>query len=248
MEKIHLAVSGDMATLFTPGRFNEATTVHFDPRDDARRIAKQIGEGLSVVFWKKKLVMAANFRRTLVRIVNADACRPRFWPLANTKKVPDVAALEIVSSAFPLTAGFDFENFTYDVSLFDGSRYFCCGLPVYLCQLLADIGTRLTGWGHYIDRIDTIEHLMFVEFARGIAKRIIVFPQEKGYRLLTCEEGLPSNAFYISRHPTRCIEDFCRLFGANNEKGYELMLIYFGHGADVHENIFERMIEWQSRR
>ena len=197
MKEVFLLISESGACLFSPPL--NRSHVRFDIGDAARDIAKQIEEGLGIVFKGKKLVLAANSKKTLIRV--ADVQEFGYKRGFMRGKISGSDAWDVIKSVFPIGTSINEDTFLFDISLFGDKKYVCFGLPVFLCEKFAEIGKELAGSIHRVSRLETVENLVFAQHSRG--SEIVIFPQDGGLRVLAVKDGLPENAFFISNHPDR---------------------------------------------
>ena len=250
MKEIFLAVSSLGACLLAPDGFDDVAHVSFDAKCAPADIANIIKEGLDYNFKGKKLVLAANYKQTIIRITNRELSRKR-WLFS--KKISDGDAWDIIKSVFPIGPNINEDTHLFDISLFEGKKYVCLGLPITLCEFLAEIGKELTGSFHKISRIETIEHLLFVKHCRGSGlapqaghaadkehNKVLVFPQDGGLRVLVVQDGLPENAFFISNHPNRREAEFECILDGIGERGEICISSFIPFGAEF-------CLEWVSK-
>lgn len=224
MSGMCLAVSGKKASLFKPGKFDEARHIDLDGKLDARSCAESIRQGFGYSFRNKKLVVAANFERTSIRIAGFTK-KGFLW-----RSLPKKDAWELIQAVFPFGAGINGDSHVFDVSMF-GGKYFCCGLPAFLCEFLTALGTELTGSVHRLAGIETLEHLVYrheLEIKKSPRNKLIVFPQESGYRLLFARDGLPEEVFFVTNHHERRLDELKCVTDAIGTRGYELRILHFG--------------------
>ena len=222
MKEVFLAVSGCGACLFSDGKALDKTFVPLDPEGTAEDIAKQIKEGLKFDFRRKKLVLAANSKKTIIRVVDANDFSHKRGYFG--KKITDGDAWEVVKSVFPFGPSINEDTHLFDISLYGDNKYVCFGLPIDLCEKYAQIGKELTGSLHRVIRLETIENLIFAWHMNNSG--IVVFPQDDGLRVLTVEEGLPKNAFFISNHPDRREAELERILACHGDKKAVYMLSF----------------------
>ena len=207
MKDVFLAVSYSGAWTFLPDKFEALAFVPLDDVFAAADIAKRIKEKIGLEFRGKKLVIAASYKKTIIRVADAREFNHKRGFLR--KKIAGGDAWEVIKSVFPFGHAINEETHLFDVSLFGNKKYVCYGLPVDLCENLAEIGKELTGSLHKVSRLETIENLMFAKIVSG--SKIVIFQQDDGFRVLAIKDGLPENAFFISNHPDRREAEFERI-------------------------------------
>ena len=218
MSVMCLAISGDMASLFAPGKIEEARHVEIN---DLNECADSIKRGFGHDFRKKKLLVAANFEKTLIRVA---PCRKR--------RTSSRDAWELLKCVFPFGATINEDSHVFDVGTFS-SKYFLCGLPAGLSELLTKIGVELTGSIHYVVAIESVEHMIYRQELGDAANKLIVFPQENGFRLLFAQGGLPEDVFYVKNHPVRRLDELKNIIDTMGAWEYELKILPFGCESEL---------------
>lgn len=213
MKEIFLLISDGGVCTFLPDETFALVYAPIDLIGSASDIAEQIEDGLGLDFRGKKLVLVANCKKTIVRIADAQMLSGRGL---FRRKMSDSDAWEVIKSVFPIGPSINEETHLFDISHFGKSRYVCCGLPVDLCEKLAEVGKELTRNIHKVRRLETIENMMFAKHC--FEDKIIVYPQDDSFRVLTVRDGLPENAFVISNHPDRREAEFERILACLGEK------------------------------
>jgi len=124
----------------------------------------------------------------------------------------------LVQENFPLGNLLNENTHIFDGCLFKnnmGKRCFLmAALPKAVSETIAEAGIEKWGSAYKIQRLDTIEHLLFRHYAKLAnktkdenGKRIktprpqwVIFPQGMGFKILFINEGLPNSVHYISNH------------------------------------------------
>ena len=197
MKEVFLVVSDSGASTFLPDKFETSAHVLLDGAFVAADVAKRIKEKIGLDFGRARLVIAASYKKTIIRVAQMREFNHKRSFLR--KKIAESDAWEVVKSVFPFGHAINEDTHLFDVSLFGNKKYVCYGLPVDICENLAELGKELTGSLHKVSRLETIENLMFAGMCNG--SRIVIFPQDDGFRVLAIKDGLPENAFFISNHP-----------------------------------------------
>ena len=211
MKEIFLAISDFGACMFCPKNNFNGEFVRFCASEDAKTVAAEIKKCFD--FNKKKLVIAANTKKTLIRIKDRDV-NHKF-----RKKISNSDAWDVINAAFPIGPSINADSYLFDISVFGNKKYACFGLPIEKSEFLAEIGAELTGSLHKVIRIETIENLIFNKFCcENAGSLIVVFPQDAGYRVLVMQDGLPENAFYISDHPIRREDEFLYILEKSKDR------------------------------
>ena len=207
MKEVFLLVSDNGAGLFLQDKIEDGMYVPLDGGDCAADAAELIKDQLEFNFKGKKLVLVANYKKTLIRVADKHefSHKSGFF----RKKITNSDAWEVIKSVFPIGPSINEDTHLFDISLFGNRKFVCFGIPVDLCEKLAQIGEELTGSIHRVSRLESIENLMFMK--HNSESKIVVFPQDDGFRVLTVQDGLPENAFYISNHPDRRMAEFERI-------------------------------------
>jgi len=185
---------------------------------------------------RKSLIMYANMRRTLVRVLDATHLPKSAHNPANH--------WELVEAAFPLGPALNEHTHVFDGSIFVNDakqqRYFLTAIPHETSHTLARLSEQLTGNIHRVKRLDTIEHaiLRYAVSARQ-GDFWVVFLQEGGWRVLTLAQGLPQDAFFISNDPSHREEEMARCIEATPMLPEEIWLLSRdGAGDDWIESFF----------
>ena len=204
MKEVVLVVSGNGAGLASDDMTMGEVFVRFDLESTATEVAQLAKDGLKINFRGKRLVLAASFKRTLIRVVDASRFghKRRFFQ----RGLKNSDAWEVINSVFPIGSTINEDTHLFDISFFGDTKYVCYGFPACLSEKLAEIGKELTGSVSRVSRLETVENLMFARQIRE--SKILIFPQDDGFRLLAIKNGLPENVFFISNHPERREAEF----------------------------------------
>ena len=214
MKEVFLVLSDSKVGLLSPDEALDGMQVPIDGEGSAADVAGQIEDRLGFNFKGKKLVLAANCKKTLIRVADANEFGHKrgFFK----KKIADGVAWEVIKSVFPFGPSINEDTHLFDISVYSDKKFVCFGLPVDICEKLAEIGKELTGSLHKVSRLETIENLMFANHCGE--DKIIIFPQDDGFRLLAIKDSLPENAFYISNHADRREAELERVLVCLGEK------------------------------
>jgi len=156
-----------------------------------------------------KVALIANTHRTIIR--TAELAKNDRWLTPKVK-------WRLVQENFPFGIMLNENTHIFDGSLFANKTGKCCFLmtafPKSISEAAADMGVDKWCSIHKLQRLDTIENLLFKHYARLADKardekgkaieplsQWIVIPQDEGFRVLFLDEGLPNSAFRISNHP-----------------------------------------------
>ena len=157
-----------------------------------------------------RVTLLANTHKTIIRI--AELSKHDRWLTPKTK-------WRLVQENFPFGTLLNEDTHIFDGTLFTnkaGKRCFLmAALPKIISEAIADMSIKNWGNIHKIQRLDTLEHMMFKHYAHvadksrdETGKRIknhapqwVIIPQEEGYRILVLDEGLPKNTYRVSNHP-----------------------------------------------
>ena len=231
MKEVFLLISESGACLFSPGESLDRTYVKFDIEDLAVDAAKLINDGLGISFKGIKLVLVANCKKTIIRV--ADVHEFNHKRVFFHSKISDGDAWEVIKSVFPIGPSINEETHLFDVCLFGDKKYVCFGLPVGVCERFAEIGVELAGSIHRVSRLETIENLMFAEHSNDC--KIVIFPQDDGFRVLAVRSGLPEDVFFISNHPDRREAELERILDClGDQRGiFEIGFKSFGASSDL---------------
>ena len=212
MKEVVVSLSESRACLYSPGSLSEIACAGFGPEDSASLAAKQVGEGLGFGFKGKRLVLAADSRKTIIRIASAKENTLKRGLFG--KRLGNENAWEVIKEVFPFGPAINEDSHVFDISLFGERTLACFGLPADVCARLADMGSKLSGSLHRVKRLEAIEHLLFRKICKdGFPHKdcIAVFHQDGGLRVLVTKDRLPEGAFFVSNHPTRREEEFLRI-------------------------------------
>ena len=228
MKEVFLLVSENTACLFSPDGSNDGAYVRFDNEDITADVAKQIKDGLGISFKGKKLVLVANCKKTIVRVADVhefDHKRGFF-----RSKISDSDAWEVIKSVFPFGPSINEETHLFDVCIYGEKKYVCFGLPADVCEKFAEIGVELTGSIHRVSRLETIENMIFAKHCNE--SKVLIFPQDDGFKVLIVRDGLPENVFFISNHPERRDAEFERISASLGEERAICMSSFMPPGAN----------------
>lgn len=228
MNGVCLAISGTSASLIVRGNFDEGKHIDLDKTTDAKSCADLIRQGFGHDFWKKRLVVAANFEKTIIRITS------RTKGTFLNRGLSSKEAWELIKTVFPFGTSINEKSHIFDIARFGPKRYFCCGLPVELAEFLTALGTELTGSVHRVEAIETLEHMIFkheLGSQKKRANKLIVFPQESGYRLLFARDGLPEDVFFVTNHPKRRVDELRSVIKTIGTWEYDLKILPPGNEA-----------------
>ena len=217
MKEVYLLVSSDRIGLFLPDKLEVTDIAGLD-------------------FKGKKIVLVANFKKTIIRVADVHDFNHKRGFLR--KKIADDDAWEVIRAVYPIGPSINEQTYLFDISVFGGKKYVCFGMPVDLCEKLAQTGKELSGSLHKVSRLETIENFVFARHCRG--DKVIVFPQDDCNRVLAIKDGLPEKAFFISNHPTRREVEFERLLESLCKKMPICTLSFNPFGAEVD-------LEWVSK-
>ena len=231
MKEVFLLVSDGEACIFLPDKNEIEKLIPLDGVVEAADVANRIKDGLGLDFRRLKLILVANYKKTIIRVV--DAFKFNLKRSFFRKKIANSDAWEVIKSVFPLGPSINEETHIFDISFFGDSKLVCFGFPMGLSLKLTEIGKELTGSIHGVHRLETIENLLFAKYSND--SRIIVLPQDDGFRVLTIKDGLPENAFFIGNHPTRREAEFERIIERLGKKMPICMSIFipFGESDDL---------------
>ena len=212
MKEVVISLSDSEAVLHSPAGMEKVASVGFCETESAAGIAAKLWEGFGSSIRRKKLVVAANSRKTIIRIANANDFGIRRGLFG--MKLGSEEAWDIIKAVFPIGSAINEDTHIFDISLFGGNVLACFGLLADVCSRMSGIGAELAGV-HRLCRLETIEHLLFRKICRDCERaksnRVALFHQDSGLRVLAVKDGLPEGAFYISNHPTRREEELERI-------------------------------------
>ena len=171
-----------------------------------------------------QVCLIANTHKTIIRIAKLTK-HDRFL---NPK-----SKWRFVQENFPLGMLLNETTHIFDGTIFankEGKRCFLmAAFPKALSDAVAEKGIKNWGSIHKIQRLDTIEHMMFRHYSRIVSitrdangrliksplPQWVIFPQDEGYRVLALDEGLPQSTYRISNHPNLREAELQRAFDAN---------------------------------
>ena len=153
-----------------------------------------------------RVVLIVNTHRVVIRVADLAAHKLPLDPAAEW---------QLVQEHFPFGPVLDENTHIFDGSVFDNADGGCCfmmaALPRAVSEAAAKIGIEQWGSVHKLERLDTIEHMLFRHYVDKNPKPLwIVFPQDLGFRVLSIDSGLPKGAHYIRNHPVMREVEFDR--------------------------------------
>ena len=160
-----------------------------------------------------RVVLVANTHRAVVRIADLSRRDRRLTPAIKWR---------LVQESFPIGPQLNENTHIFDGGVFTNAAKSSCflmiALPKAIAEPIAEMGVEKWGSVHKLERLDTVEHVLFRYFARiarnahdkngaGVlnaenpTSQWVVFPQDLGFRIVILKDGLPLSAHYISNHP-----------------------------------------------
>jgi len=158
-----------------------------------------------------KVALVTNTHRTVVRVADLTGY---------DKRLTQVVQWRLVQENFPFGQLLNENTHIFDGGTFANSagqkRFMMVALPKTIADSIAEMGMEKWGSAHKLERLDTIEHVLFRYYADAANKAYgkahtdthtenpkaqwIVFRQDMGFRILVLVDCLPHNAHYISNH------------------------------------------------
>jgi len=128
----------------------------------------------------------------------------------------------LVKSAFPIGDKMNENTHIFDGVMFTNkaglSRFYMTALSMDIAKDIAEIGMQLFGGEYRLNRLDTVEHLLFRYYMRQtLDPLLVVFPQHEGFGILLLTDGLPKAAWGISNYPEFRENEFLRCFKTAQE-------------------------------
>ncbi|MCL2224738.1 MAG: hypothetical protein FWB96_07210 [Defluviitaleaceae bacterium] len=156
----------------------------------------------------KELVLAANVRRTVIRVAEIGA-----------SELSQDGQWALIEQCFPLGDMMNAETYVFDGSIFENEngarRFFMTALPVDISDMMAKVGVEMTGSIHRVARLDTVEHILFRQYVNEASEPVLIFlPQEDGIRILHIADNLPVGTNYISNDPLHREDQFSRFYNS----------------------------------
>ncbi|MCL1883278.1 MAG: hypothetical protein FWF81_05945 [Defluviitaleaceae bacterium] len=195
------------------------------PIDDPLPACKELSGDNLTVPKIKSLVLVANTRKTAARIARIST--------------PSLARHEqwgLIEKSFLLSDKFNENTHVFDGCIFNKngqSRFFMTALPIDICDIFAKVGERITGSIRRVERLDTIEHILFEKYAQEDDESILVIlPQEDGLRILHILKGLPNAVHYISANPLHREDEFMWFLNVGGVISCEKLRLIFIGDAD----------------
>jgi len=148
------------------------------------------------------VVLVANSNKVVIRVTELSKRDRRLSPAVKWR---------LVQENFPIGTLLNADTHIFDGSVFKNSAGQVCFMMAALPKAIAEpIGEMAEKWikPHKLMRLDTIEHMMFRQFAHKAAlsreptgPQWLIFRQSQGFRILQLSNGLPQGAYYISDNP-----------------------------------------------
>jgi len=191
-----------------------------------------------------RAVLIANTHRVVVRAAKLTK-RDRWLTPKNQWR--------LVQESFPLGMMLNENTHIFDGSLFinkAGQRCFTMfALPKAISEAVAEISIAKWGNIHKLQRLDTIEHLLFKYYTRRANKtrdknrkpikipksQWVIFPQDLGFRVLFLNDGLPCGAYYVSNHLTFREIELERVWGIATPSSVTILTRSFDDDALANE-------------
>jgi len=145
-----------------------------------------------------QVVMVVSTHRTVVRVAKLTKADKRLTPAIQW---------QLVQENFPIGPLFNGDTHIFDGSVFTNDvkqqSFIMVAIPKKFSESIATAAIENWGSAHRLERLDTIEHVLFRHYTKQFSKESmwIVFPQDNGFRILHLKNGLPENAYNISNHP-----------------------------------------------
>ena len=162
------------------------------------------------------VVLITNSLKTAVRTSAASVSKKQQKPDWN-----------VVKSVFPIGDKMNEHTHIFDGKLFVNQNetpmacFFMAAIPVYVADSITNTAVSLFGNIHKIERIDTIEHLLFQYYvSQGKTPSepfAVVFLQGDGLRILHVANNLPQSAKIISNHAEFRVSEFLRVWNSFKE-------------------------------
>jgi len=141
-----------------------------------------------------RVVLIANTHKVVIRVAELTGRDRRLSPATKWRLVQD---------NFPIGAFLNADTHIFDGSVFKNSegehRFMMAALSKAIAEPMGEMAAEKWKVSKLL-RLDTIEHMLFRQFANE-GHKWVVFPQSEGFRILHINNSLPQGANYISNHP-----------------------------------------------
>jgi len=149
------------------------------------------------------VMLVANTHRVAIRVAELAGRDRRLSPAIKWR---------LVEENFPIGELFNGDTHVFDGSVFkDGKGRQCflmMAMPKIIAEAIGAIAEEKWGNVHRLERLDTVEHMLFRQYCHIKAGQTkenplpywIVFPQGLGFRILHIYEGLPHGVYSVSDH------------------------------------------------
>ena len=161
-----------------------------------------------------RVALIANTHRVVVRVADLSGHSKRLTPRIQW---------QLVQESFPMGPAMNENTHIFDGGVFTNSDNRRCfmmvALPKAIAEPIVELGIEKWGSVHKLERLDTVEHVLFRYYTNAAKKpagkssteidtdnetpmsQWVVLPQDMGHKVLYMEDGLPHSAHYISSHP-----------------------------------------------